>query len=77
MLQLNKSKEVLERLSILMTTRQSSGMNVLSELQEIGDMAQEALNEIEQAEMDAMPHRQHLKRMAANGNLLLGRRQGA
>jgi hypothetical protein len=80
MLQLNKSKEVLERLLILMTTRQSSGMNVLSELMEIGDKVQDAINEIDQAEIDAARATNPLRRLEAKAPLrvrLFGRREGA
>lgn len=73
MLQLNKTKDVLERLSILMTTRQSSGMNVLSELQEIGEKASAALEELYQAEMDASPQMRHLQRLQAHGALRVKR----
>ena len=77
MLQLNKTKNVLERLSILMTTRQMSGMGMLSELQEIGDMASAALDELYQAEIDAERTNSPLRRLEAMGKLRVQRRQGA
>lgn len=43
---LRKAKDVLERLEILAKQRQSSGLNVLNELQELMDMAGDAANEI-------------------------------
>lgn len=77
MLQLNKTKNVLERLSILMTTRQMSGMGMLAELQEIGDMASAALEELYQAEIDAERASSPLRRLEALGHLRVQRRHGA
>ena len=47
-----KAKEVLERLEA-MHNRGASGMSILSELQELIDLAPSAVQEIYQAEIDA------------------------
>lgn len=49
---LNKAKNVLERLEILAKSRQSSGLNVLNELQELMDMAPAAVNDLYEYEAE-------------------------
>lgn len=67
MLQLNRSKEFLERFHDLVN-KKHTGTNVFAELAELGDMVQEALDEVYQAEQDASPQMRHLKRLQAHGN---------
>lgn len=50
---MDKAKEVLERLEMLGTTRyRQSGLSFLSELQELIDLAKDAVQEVYQAEID-------------------------
>lgn len=59
---LNKAKDVLERLEILAGSRQSSGMNVLNELQVLMDMAKDAVNDLYEyeAEIEQQYQQEHL-----------------
>lgn len=49
---MNKAKEVLERLESLGRGKLMSGMGMLSELQELIDMARNAVDEIYEAEQE-------------------------
>lgn len=79
MLKLNRSKLFLERFHDLVN-KKHTGTNVFAELAELGDMVQEALDEIYQAEQDAARANSPLRRLEAMGQLRavrMDRRHGA